>query len=59
MQVINQIFDLPMVEGFRFYLLLKDGSKVLCEVFKDPDSGWHHFAPVMENRVGWIKAEGD
>ena len=55
MQVINNLFNLPNIEGFRFYLLLKDGTKVLCEVFIDPISELHHFSPVVENRIGWIK----
>ena len=52
---MHQLRNLPNTEGYRFQLILKDGTQVLCQVFKDPVSGFHYLAPVLENRAGWIQ----
>lgn len=49
-----KVIDLPNVEGYKFTLILLDGTTVPCVVVQDPISDLCHVAVRVESRAGWI-----
>ena len=51
---IHKLQHLPNIEGFKFHSILKDGTRVLDEVKRNPITHLH-YTTHFKDSIGWVR----